>query len=285
MNIIENNKIDFQLIKHGIAKPAIFEKGTAIFWDDEYISEQMLKLHLNPDIEAASKTKATIEAETDFIIKLTKMDGEKSVLDLGCGPGLYAKKFAETGAAVTGIDLSQRSVDYANKYVKSEYLNTAFIKLNYLDISFKDSFDIATLIFYDFCALNVKEQNLLLKKIHAALKDNGFFIFDVVSDNKETATATSLSVSDGGFWSSKPYLEILNTYIYEEPKTEGLQYVIIDEDGLTKIFRIYHRLFSETELTQMLYENGFLVNKVYNNLKGEAFGKDSPTYGIIAMKA
>jgi len=61
--------------------------------------------------------------------------------------------------------------------------------------------------------------------------------------------------------------------------------VIIDEDGLTRIIRIYHRLFSLTEITEMLNENGFKVEKAYKNLKGDAFSKDSETYGIIARKA
>jgi len=86
--------------------------NTGKFWDDDYISGQMLKLHLDPEVESASKTEETIAAETSFIINWTGMDEEKAVLDLGCGPGLYVKKFAETGAKVKGIDLSQRSIDY-----------------------------------------------------------------------------------------------------------------------------------------------------------------------------
>ena len=285
MRIIDSNKINLHLLKNCITKPEIFEKSTDKFWDDEYISEQMLNFHLNPDIEAASKTKETIETEADFIIKLTDLSKSKSILDLGCGPGLYVKEFAETGARVTGIDLSDRSIDYAKKNIKPEYRNASFVKTNYLDIDFKESFDIVTLIFYDFCALNTNEQNILLASIHTALKDNGFFIFDIVTENKGTSISTNFSVCEEGFWSPKPYVEILNTHLYEYPKTEGLQYVIIDEDGLTRIIRIYHRLFSLTEITEMLNENGFKVEKAYKNLKGDAFSKDSETYGIIARKA
>lgn len=277
--------MDLHLFKKSIKKPKIFEKSTHKFWDDEYVSEQMLKLHLNPDIEAASKTKDTIETESCFIIKSMVMSKGKDVLDLGCGPGLYVREFAKTGAMVTGIDISDRSIDYAKKNIKPEYRNTLFTKMNYLNMDYKKSFDIVTLIFYDLCALSTNEQNILLAKIHAALKENGFFIFDIVTESKSTSISTNISVCDEGFWSPKPYLEILNTYLYEKPKTEGLQYMIIDEDGSTRIIRIYHRLFSLTEITAILNENGFKVEKVYNNLKGEAYSKNSETYGIIARKA
>jgi hypothetical protein len=122
--------------------------------------------------------------------------------------------------------------------------------------------------------------------VHAALKENGVFIFDVVTENKTTPVATRVTVCDeGGFWSPEPYVEILNTHLYEEPKTEGLQYAIIGEDGSARIIRIYHRLFSMPELTQLLKANGFMVKNAYTNLIGEPFSKDSETYGIIAEKA
>ena len=255
MKIINNNKIDFQALKNSIDRPEIFKKSTDKFWDDEYISEQMLKLHLNPEMEAASKTKETIEAETSFIIQMTDMNSEKTVLDLGCGPGFYIKEFAKTGAKVSGIDISDRSINYANENIKPLYKNTLFSKKNYLDMDFKESFDIITLIFYDFCALNTDEQKKLLLKIHKALKDNGIFIFDVFSENKETSVSTNVSVFEGGFWSPDPYIEIANTFIYDEPKTEGLQYTIINEDGQTRTIRIYHRLFGIEEITKFLNDN------------------------------
>ena len=286
MNFISDNKLDFGLLKRSLEVPQIFEKSTHKFWDDEYVSEQMLKFHLNPNIEAASKTNQTIRSEAGFIIKSTAMNAGNAVLDLGCGPGLYVKEFAKTGAMVTGIDLSARSINYAKDTIKPVFHNTHFINTNYLDIDFKETFDIATLIFYDFCALSTTEQSLLLGKIRTALTDNGVFIFDVVTENKKTAVSTHISVcEEGGLWSSKPYIEILNTHLYDTPKTEGLQYVIIDEDGIARIIRIYHRLFSLSELTAMLKANGFKIKNVYSNLKGEVLHQNSETYGIIAAKA
>ncbi len=285
MRIIDNNKIDMQILKNFITKPKIFEKSTDKFWDDEHISKQMLKLHLSPQVEAASKTKKTIEAETNFIIKWTNMNADKTVLDLGCGPGLYVKQFAETKAKVIGIDLSDSSIKYANEHIKSNYKNIEFLKMNYLDINFKKSFNIATLIFYDFCALSTDDQEILLTKINESLKDDGVFIFDAVSENKKPSVSTSVSVYEGGFWSPKSYIEIVNIFMYENPKTEGNQYTIIDEDGVIKVIRIYHRLFGLMEITKLLNEYNFKIEKVYKNLKGEALNEGSETYGIFARKA
>lgn len=285
MGIISDNKIDLLALKDFIARPEIFTKSTDKFWEDEHISGQMLDFHLNPDVEAASKTKAMIEAEANFIIRTTGMNSEKTVVDLGCGPGLYVREFAKTGARITGIDFSERSIDYANGNIKLGHVNMEFIRKNYLELDFKEAFDIATLIYYDFCALNPDEQNRLLSNVHEALKDKGVFIFDLLTDQNKVSTSTSVSVCEGGgFWRPNSYLEIYNTYRYEEPLTEGRQYTIIEEDGSTRVIRIYHRLFRLEEITAMLKEHGFEIEGVYQNLKGEALEEETGTIGIVARK-
>lgn len=285
MKIIKDGKIDLQALRNFISRPEIFTTGTAKFWDDDHISGQMLKMHLNPDIEAASKTAATIAAEAAFIAETTGMGSGKTVLDLGCGPGLYVKKFAATGANITGIDLSARSINYANETIKPQYENANFIKMNYLNLDFRAAFDIATLIFYDFGALSTMEQERLLSRVHGALKDNGVFIFDVLSSNWRSPLATSIAVHEGGFWSPEPYIEILTTFTYDNPRTEGRQYTILSEDGDTKVFRLYFRLFTREEIIGLLARHNFTVENVYNNLHGDPLSPDTETYGIIARKA
>jgi SAM-dependent methyltransferase len=284
MRLINDNMINILLLKNGLAKPKIYEKTADKFWDDDHISEQLLNIHLDPDVESASKKRETIEAEADFIIKATGMRDGKYVLDLGCGPGLYVQKFAETGAIVTGIDLSWRSIEYANKTIKPEYPNIRFIKSNYLDLDYDNSFDIATLIYYDFCVLSDDEQRILLSKTHKALKPGGFFILDVITENMDIPLTTNIAVVEGGFWSAKPYIEIQQSFLYDDPKTIGQQYMIIEEDGDTRIIRFYNRLFTLPEIEEMLIGNGFEIKEICADLKGEPLSSDSKTYGIVAIK-
>jgi 2-polyprenyl-3-methyl-5-hydroxy-6-metoxy-1,4-benzoquinol methylase len=284
MQIIQNNKLDLALLESALKKPWLYEKSTDVFWDDPHISEKMLELHLDPNVNSASKTKATIAAEAGFIIGETGMGAGKAVLDMGCGPGLYAAEFAKTGARVTGMDISARSIEYAKTHAGTQYAHTSFLQMDYLRMAYQAAFDIAVMIFYDFCVLCETEQNALLGRIHAALKPGGFFVFDVVSENRKTAEGTNVSVCGGGFWSDKPYMEICQTYLYAQPRTEGQQYVVIDEDGGVRITRFYNRLFSVEALTRLLEDNGFRAVGIYENLKGDALSQDSETYGVIAAR-
>lgn len=120
-----------------------------------------------------------------------------------------------------------------------------------------------TLIFYDFCVLNIEEQKILLAKIYAALKTDGLFVFDLVTENMEIPITTNIAVFEEGLWSTKPYVEIQQNFMYDNPKTLGQQYVIIAEDGTTKIIRFYNRLFSLDGIKELLSENGFAMKTAY----------------------
>ncbi len=287
MNIFNNNKVDLRLISKLTSKPKIFEKGSDTLWDDPYVSKQLLEIHLNEEYKSASKPHDIIKLESEFIINYTKMNNNTKLLELGCGPGLYTKEFAKTNASITGIDISENSLEYAMKTVNHEFKNVNFIKNNYLNLDYNSEFDVATLIFYDFCALNPEEQITFLTNVHNSLKDGGLFILDVMSENRWVKEFTEVSVYEDGFWSPKPYLEIFNSYLYcdqDEPITECLQYTLVDDDGNIRTIRVYHILFNLDEITKLFNMCGFKLEESYNNLQGEKLSTSSDTYAFVLRK-
>ena len=63
-------------------------------WTDPHISKKLLELHINPNHDIASRSPEKIDKLTDWILEKcnkNKMD----ILDLGCGPGLYAEIMAQ----------------------------------------------------------------------------------------------------------------------------------------------------------------------------------------------
>jgi len=284
MKLIENNRLVLSKWDELTRKPAIFDRTTEAFWDDEHISAQMLKLHLNPDAEAASKKLHTIDAEADFIVRQSAMGTAKTVIDLGCGPGLYVQRFAQTGAKVLGVDISARSIRYATETVGAQCQNVRFAQVNYLDMKLDETFDVATLIFYDFCALIPEEQKMLLKNIHSILKLEGQLFFDVITEFREPSEDTRISVCQSGFWSPNAYLEIEQHFLYDAPKIECVQYTIINELGDARVFRLFHRMFRQDEICEMLSDSGFVVEKILKNLTGEPLPDRSATFGIVERK-
>ncbi len=108
-------------------KPDVYGKGTAEMWVDEYISNRLLEVHLNPDIELASRKATTIDETVDWI--LDKIPGEGlEILDLGCGPGLYAEKLAGKGHRVTGVDFSANSIRHARESAARKKLDINYLQ-------------------------------------------------------------------------------------------------------------------------------------------------------------
>ncbi len=50
-----------------LRKPPIYPKSKVEFWNDEYISEQMLKAHLDPEFDGASRKFYFIEKSVEWI--------------------------------------------------------------------------------------------------------------------------------------------------------------------------------------------------------------------------
>ncbi len=247
--------------------PEAYCKGTAVMWTDEYISEQLLKVHLNPDIELASRKATTIDETIDWI--LNKVAGEELyILDLGCGPGLYAEKLAEKGHHVTGVDFSPRSISYARKAAADKQIDISYRCQNYLELEDANAYDLILIIFTDFGVLLPDERERFLVNAYRALKPGGRLLFDVMNDRfrVQEIGRKSWESAEKGFWRGRPYLALTETFNYEEPKVTLTQHVVADEDEGVAIYRFWIHTFSHYDLEQLLDSHGFRGIKCYDRV-------------------
>lgn len=241
-------------------KPGIYEKGTSFMWTDEYISKQLLHIHLNPDVDLASRKTTTIKSTVEWILKMQPQNKKLEILDLGCGPGLYSEIFAGYGHNVTAIDISKTSIDYAKKEAALKNLNISYINANYLELSLPENkYDLITLIYTDFGVLLPSERNELLNMIYRLLKKGGMLIFDVLKDNRidEKALPPKWEVSNSGFWKELPYIVLSESFLYKEKKVILYQHIILDEHDNIDVYRFWTHFFSEPDLENMLTEHRF----------------------------
>ncbi len=248
-------------------KPEIYTPGTSMMWVDEYISTQLLETHLSQDIELASRKETTISSTIQWI--LSKVPGGRlHILDLGCGPGLYAEKLAECGHTVTGMDFSSNSIDYAKESAGRKKLDVSYVHQNYLALEDENKYDLILLIFTDFGVLTPEQRKTLLGNIFRALKPGGRFIFDVLNELSEVKESESRSweLSEKGFWRGHPYLSITESFYYEKQRVTLNQHIIIDEHRGTEVYRFWIHTFSNTELNAIISSAGFTTSECYNNV-------------------
>lgn len=240
-------------------KPQLYAEGNAVMWTDAHISEQLLNIHLNPDIDLASRRKSSIESTVDWI--LNSVNREKmTILDLGCGPGLYCELMAKRGHIVTGVDISKNSIEYARKEAKRQGLDIRYVNLNYLELEDENRYDLIIMVFTDFGVLKPHDRDILLRNVHRALKPGGTFIFDVLSDrNLETkVSGRTWEVEKSGFWKDSPYMILSDSFLYPDEKVILYQHIVLTDVSETiDTYRFWTHFFTPDDLKQILEPNDF----------------------------
>jgi SAM-dependent methyltransferase len=280
MNNIISQLLDCQ------KEPEPFTPGEPLFWDDPHISSQMLEAHLNPDTEAASRRPETIDHIVAGLIETLGLKPGASLLDLGCGPGLYASRFARAGFRVTGVDYSRRSIAYASRYAKENDLEIMYRYENYLELKDENQYDAAFLIYGDFCPLKPEQRVRLLQNVHRALKPSGKFVLDVTTREcrMKHGNKNRWYAAAKGFWKPDPHLVLEEGFDYPEQSLWLDQYTVIEADGKVSVYRNWFQDYTPETITHELEGGGFSVESLWGDLAGQPYTLKSEWIGLITRK-
>jgi 2-polyprenyl-3-methyl-5-hydroxy-6-metoxy-1,4-benzoquinol methylase len=175
---------------------------------------------------------------------LVHLKGKQNVLEIGCGPGYISLELARNGYNVTGLDVSEYSIQIANQMAKENPYLKGFGHLEYLKKDFllsdfpEDSFDaicfFQTLHHFD-------SPKLVIRKVKKILKPGGIIIVNEPSrdliTHKDAALYALIRIllSSGNHWHSnlsiptsdeelKKYVnECLNEFSEAKDFNEGVQ--------------------------------------------------------------
>lgn len=272
-------------IKDLLKRPELYQETSIPFWDDEYISKQMLKAHLDPEFNGASRKMAFIQKSAEWIAKTIPPKDYPLLLDLGCGPGIYGECFAKSGFEVTGLDFSSRSINYAKKSAAEKKINIDYFCQNYLSLELNCTFDFSVMIYCDYGALSPEKRKIVLKQVYDHLKPGGKFLFDVFSLN-EYDSFQEKQIWDihqsNGFWRENEYAELKRCCKYPENVTLE-QYVIISETEAS-VYYLWNTYYTEETLLKEAEESGFKVCGTFADVSGTPWKKESPTMAVIWEK-
>lgn len=268
-----------------ITPPPPFSLGTAAdLWTDPHVAEQMLRYHLDPEVDLASRNRHFIDRSTAWLVDSFALGDDHSVLDLGCGPGLYTTRLARTGARVYGIDLSSPAIEAARAAATDQGVAADHVVGNYLDGLPGGQHDLITLIMCDYCVLGPEERAQLLGRVSRALAPDGAFVFDVYSrafhESVEAGTWFAPQLMDG-FWSPAPYFGFKVTHVYPDELVTLDRYLIVEETR-TRLVQNWLQQFTPTTLHAELHTAGFHVDQLIGNLAGDPYQADAPEFAVVA---
>jgi SAM-dependent methyltransferase len=210
-----------------------------------------------------------------------------SLLDLGCGPGLYASRFARAGFSVTGVDYSLNSIEYAGQYAKENDLNITYRYQNYLELNDENLYDAAFLIYGDFCPLSPEQRSTLLKNTHRALKPNGHFVLDVTTreHRKRFGNKNGWYAAETGFWKPGSHLVLEEGFDYPEQSIWLDQYTTIEADGKVSVYRNWFQDYTPETIREELQRGDFKVKSLWNDLMGTPITSGTEWIGVVTQRS
>jgi SAM-dependent methyltransferase len=245
---------------------SLYQRSKNILWTDKYVSKQMLKFHLDTTNDAASRNMCTIEDTIKWIQQ--NIPTNCSIVDLGCGPGLYAEKFAEEGYGITGMDISNTSIKYAKNSAREKKLNINYYNRSYITQSIPGKHEVALCIYCDFGALTPNEQDVFLHNVSKSLCSNGIFIFDVFSESLSLTKKEEQTweyVNANGFWSKNPHYVLRECKYFDDAKAWGTRNVIIEKNKVRE-FITWDTMYTKDRLCALLEKHGYAVENIETNL-------------------
>lgn len=273
-----------EVLARALGRPEPFAPHDAPFWDDRYIGSQMLAAHLDPTTDAASRRPKTIRATVDHLVKALGLVPGSHLLDLGCGPGLYASEFARRGLRVTGVDLSAGSVAHARRTAEADGLDIDYRVADYTLTDLGGPYDAAVLIYLDFGVLPDDARDRLLDAVHGSFRPGGTFAFDVKTPARTRVRDGHIEVSwqGAGFWRPGTHLLIETSYRYDGD-LDLEQHAVVDGDGITT-YRVWDRAYSMAALRSLLVRHGLHPIARWEDLTGSEWRRRSPTVAVAARR-
>lgn len=210
------------------------------------------------------------------------------VLDLACGSGLVTIPVAETGVAVTGVDLSAPMLAHARK--KSAHLPVEWVEGDMRTVRLERSFRLVIITGNAFQAMiNRSDQEALLATVAAHLEPEGLFVFGTRNPRRDDLVTTTAEekwliytsveghiVSLSGTQEWEPIAQVMHWTSYRRWWQNGQEQC--------KVTRIATRYTFPQELLALLHYNGFAVQEQYGDWDRTPLTAASPSIISICRR-
>ena len=202
------------------------------------------------------------------------------LLDVTCGPGLYAAEFrAGESASPALISVPPRSAMLAST---ARDLPCEFVQSDVREMDFAGrEFDAAIYIYGQFTVLKPAESLDVLRRIRAALRPGGKLVLEILDDAKFDKKDSQWWYTDrGGLWGDFPYLH-LGERAWDQAQRAAVErfHILNLETGEMQVYGLSDQAYTVAQVTEMLNEAGFSQVEVHPAWDHLAL-KDAPEWVV-----
>jgi SAM-dependent methyltransferase len=219
-------------------------------WHDADFSRRMLREHLTQDHDLASRRLSMIDQHVAWIHDSVLGGRQSSILDLGCGPGLYTHRFVNLGHSCVGLDFSPASIAYALEHHAGN-----FVLADMETGEYGAGYDLICLIYGELNAFSFQSARHIVEKAHRALKPGGKLLLEVSryeAIRRIGQEPRTWYTAEQGLFSEDPHI-VLQEFSFENNHSNSWHYVIDAKSGALHQYVSMHQAYTEDEYRRLLH--------------------------------
>jgi SAM-dependent methyltransferase len=199
---------------------------------------------------------------------------DSRILDIACGRGRHSIYLNKKGYDVTGIDLSEQSIKYAQQF---EQKNLHFFVHDMRKLFYINYFDIAFNLFTSFGYFETEKEHVnALKSFRKTLKTDGTFVIDYFNTQKiiKNLTHQEIKTIDGIEFHLKKFV------------ADGkiIKHINFEHKSKSYAFEERVQAFSLDDFERMLTKSGFIITEKFGNYSLETFNEINSERLILVCK-
>ena len=216
----------------------------------------------------------------ESILKMMDLKPKSKILDLCCGYGRHSIEFAQRGFQVTGYDLSDFFIEKAKKDSSDLGLKIEFVKGDMRRLPFDNQFDAVVNIFTSFGFFDKESDDLKVTKgVSRALKKGGLFLLDL--KNREYVIR---NFQRRRWRQQEDFIMLEDNFFDLFTSRWELTRTLLFENGRKKENSFSLRMYTFTEILDLLKKSGFILESVYGDFDFREYSLDSPRMILISRK-
>ncbi|MCZ6766497.1 MAG: class I SAM-dependent methyltransferase [bacterium] len=233
-------------------------------------------------LEALGPGLTNTAREAEFVVTTLALKPGDRVLDLACGQARHAILLAQRGIDVTGQDQSADYLQDARAAADKHGVDLPLVNSDMRSIPFENHFDAVISMFTSFGYFASDADNRrVIAEVSKALKPGGHMLLDLV--NREWVIANNQPAerrenSDGTVVLERRELNL-------ETSRNHVTFTFIDRNGKRRE-SVGHqiRLYTLTEVIQMMTDAGLIYESVYGGFDSEPYAPSTRRMIVVARK-
>jgi len=221
----------------------------------------MLAEHLDATHDGASRRGAAIDRQVSWIHERLLAGRRTTLLDLGCGPGLYTSRFARLGHRCVGLDMGPAAIAHAREQAARDQLDCTYVLGDLRSLPFGDGFGLVFFSYGEPSVFSRSQLRRILVRAASCLSPAGWLLLEphtpagVRVMGEQAPTTQRL---DSGLFLERPHV-LCSESSYDPVQQIGTRRYLVWEGPEHEIAAhyIWYQSYEAGELKALLVESGF----------------------------